>query len=57
MNELSLLGDIVVALLVGVQPGILSLFVGGLLVLAVMGRKPISIRTEAGSRGLAELKE
>jgi hypothetical protein len=50
MNGLSMLGDMVVAFLVGVQPGILSLFAAGLLVLAVMARKPIRIRAQNRSR-------
>jgi hypothetical protein len=54
MNGLSMLGDILVALLVGVQPGILSLFAGGLLVLAVMGRKPISIPAQKQRRKIGE---
>ena len=49
MNGLSMLGDII-AFLVGVQPGILNLLAAGLLVFAVIGRKPIRIRAEKPRR-------
>lgn len=50
MNGLSMLGNMVVASLLGVQPEILSLFAAALLVLAVMARKPTSIRAQKQRR-------
>ncbi len=47
MTGLSMLGGDIVAFLVSVRPGILSLFAAGLLVLAVLKRTPIRTETTA----------